>query len=94
MFHFEEPWSLDWDKELIRTSYPPCIAVRVKGEFVEMFQSLAREICPDVSFLGFNRYDKEEIPQPEETINQQKREDLEKKEEALSKLLATGFIYT
>lgn len=94
LLEMEQKWELNWDRDLIRASFPPCIALSVKGKYLKEMESLAREICPDATFNGFDVYDREEIPQPEEEIAKQKRDDLEQKEKALADLLATGFIYT
>lgn len=93
LFEKKQEWGLSWDENLIRQSNPPCIGLSVKGKHLEDIMSFAVVVCPDATFSGFDKYDFEEIPQPEDDVARQRRENFDMKIKVFEKLLATGFIY-
>lgn len=60
-----ERWGMIWDRDLVRSSYPPCIGVSVKEENVDDFLNMARRICPDLT-SDFTSFDHELIEQTSE----------------------------
>lgn len=93
LLEMKDTWDLDWDRNLIRQSFPPCIAASVGVEHRGEFFDFVREICPDARHSGFDRYDSKEIPQDPEFIEEQTKKSIEEKERNIEDLLAEGIIY-
>lgn len=93
LVEMEEEWGLVWDRDLIRESAPPCIALRVKVDKLREFIDFAKEVCPDMGLNGFDTYDRKEIYQPPEEKKKQEEENLGKIEKDFEELLASGLIY-
>jgi len=93
LLEMQDEWDLDWDKNLIRQSLPPCIAASIDVDRREEFFEFVREVCPDARHSGFDRYDNREIPQDPKLIEEQIKKSVEEKERNIEDLLASGIIY-
>lgn len=92
MFENEELWQMKWDKEFIRSSYPPCIAVSVNENYLDNFRKLAEEVCPDFNFKPSEKYDTVEIPQSDEDKRQQEDENMRKLLDSVERVINLGLL--